>query len=507
MENISARWSFGDGFQYQVLGLCLRDPKFLAQYADVIQYSYFDNQSLSQIAFILLGHFKKSGEPPTRDVLECLIHEYAKTYDRDGSKGLESNLQNHLNYIYDRHLDAEFISSRIRKFGQRQAVQRALFECADFLQASETNRDVEGDNLVENVSKTIESACQTGLQQSKGLWWHDIALILPQMFRDSITQKTKVPTNLPRLDDCLSGGIGAGELGVIMGAPNMGKSTLLTCLGVHAQYYLAAHAPEGETPPAVVHITCEMSDLATFLKYASSSSCLTINDVKHGNDEKYAKQVSPQLPRQAPLHIKYFIPGTVSAEEIKWYIANIVMTQNIKIGMVILDYADRLRGGEDDRFAGMGRIYDQLIEISKKFECPVWTGCQVRRTNARDEIIDAQGAAESWKKVEAADVIISLNQKDLEAAQKIMRLGLVKVRDGEAGGLVWTKFDKACVSLRELSDQEFEELKSQATSGNQAPGSLATPYRKRTRPPGMPQAMSEETLVSDLQEAKSRYGE
>jgi len=124
----------------------------------------------------------------------------------------------------------------------------------------------------------------------------------------------------------------------------------------------------------------------------------------------------------------------------------------------------------------MGQIYDGLIEISKKFEAPVWTGSQVRRFNAKDDLIDETGAAESWKKVEAADILMSLNQKDIEYEDRIMRLNLAKVRDGEAKKVIFTRFEHATCNLRELTQSELADYQKKATDTNNLPGARQAPY-------------------------------
>jgi hypothetical protein len=455
MQASPEKWGYGESFQFQVLALCLRDPQFLAKHIDVIDHTYFETQELSTLAYLVLAHFKSRGGVPHRDTVDCIVHDYAMTYDKSGQQGLETRLRHWMNYIYERQCDEDYITSKIVKFARRQAIKHAMIKSVDWLEQEKPADD--GEDVSERISREIELACLKGTGRDFGLMFQKVALTLPTVIQKSVTYRTKVPTGLPSLDADLNGGIGGGELAVIVGGPNKGKSTLLSAIGLNASYYLFDKAKkEGTKPKAVIHITCEMGDWAICLKYGAAATGMTIGDVKNGGDE-YTKRMGTDIGRQAPVFIKHFPPGSTSVDAIKWYIANLIMIENIEPGMLILDYADRLKGGEDDRFRGMGKIYDSLIGIGLKFEIPVWTGSQVRRFDNNADLIDETGVAESWKKVEAADVILTMNQRTNEYKHHLMRLYAVKARDGRARNTYWMHFDPERVMARELTPEEIVE--------------------------------------------------
>lgn len=461
MEPTAERWAYGDAFQIQVLALCLRDPQFLPRYIDVVDHSYFEQQDLSSLAYLVLSFFKSKGSVPNRDTVECLVHDYSQTYDKGGSQGLEPRLRHWVNYVYDRPADTDYIVSKIVRFAQRQAIKLAMVKSIDIL---EQDRPMdEGEGVAEKISQEIGTACLKGAARDFGLQWSKVALRLPQMIRDSAVYKTKVPTSLTALDEDLNGGLGAGELGVICGPPNKGKSTMLTVLGAHAAYFLYDDAQKKKIPPkSVVHITLEMGEGMIGKKYGACQTGMTIVDAVRGGPE-YEKRMSEDLKRQSEIWIKHFPPGSTSVEALQWYIANLVVVENLFPGMIIVDYADRLKGGEEDRFRGMGKIYDGLIGIGLKFGCPVWTGSQVRRFDANNNVIDETGVAESWKKVEAADVLLTMNQTQKEYQRNILRLYAVKARDGRARNTYWCKFSPDRVLLRELTDEEIKEAETLKT--------------------------------------------
>lgn len=460
MQFSAERWSFGDSFQIQVLSLCLTDPTFLPRYIDVIDHSYFENKDLSTLAYLVLRDFRSKSKVPHRDTVEFLIREHAQTFDPHGEQSLESRLRHFLQYVYDRQCDTAFVTSRMVRFARRQSIKIAINKAIDWLEQDKPGTDDDEVSVSEKIERAVSEACLRGSERDFGYWFHDVALDLPGIIQRSVTYRTKVPTGLPHLDEDLSGGLGAGELGVILGAPNKGKSTMLTYLGLQAAYHFQRQAKkDGSKPKSVIHITLEMSKEATALKYSAAATALRIGECKTGV-ENYSELMGRQLDFLAnrDINIKHFPPGTTTVEEIRWYVSSLAMVDNIVPGLIIVDYADRLKGGDTDPFKYMGKIYDRLISISLDFEAPLWTGCQVRRADSQNTTVSQDGMAESWKKAEAADTIISLNQSPREMENNILRLYTAKVRDGRARDYYWCKFDPDRVAVRELTEAEIKEF-------------------------------------------------
>lgn len=509
----SEQWQYDDRFQIRVLALMLRDPTFLSRHINVIKHTYFETQTLSTLCYIVLDHYKKRETIPCKDELLCLTKDYSQKYDRDGSKKLEQQLNHWCEYLYClEKIDEQFISSRILRFGQMQAIRLSLMAAVDDLEAVRPTD--ESNDFGEKILRRVESACSVGADTDLGLDWANMALDLPAIVQNSAQFQNKVRTGLPSLDKMLSDGPGAGELAVIMGLPNAGKSTYLACISTAGAYFLKDKAKKSGGPvKAVVHVTCEMSEIATALKFGAAATGIPIQDVKFGADN-YPMKVSPELDKQAPVYIKKFSPGTTSVEELGWFVSNLRMVKGIEVGLVTLDYADRLKGGEDDRFRGMGQIYDGLIRLGEKFECPVWTGTQARRDSYGSQesgVIGMSGVAESWKKAEAADIMLSLNQTAFEKEHNVLRLYGVKVRDGSPGQEVTVRWDPSRCLLREMTEEEFRDFEeaqdthiatSEVAGGGRSGGGYSkassTPRRKKKGEDYLPDAPDVEVDGSDF---------
>lgn len=473
------KYGFGDEFQIQVLSLCLRDPQFIVQYFDVLSYTYFDNQSHSTLAYLLFKNFQQHGNVPSKEVMGFLIVEHCSEYDRDGALGMSGNLTAWLDHLYVKRIDEDAIKVRVVRFGRRQEIKKAMIESIELLKEQSGILDEFEDDVPEKIALKIDTACRKGTSRDFGIELVETLTTLPALLQEDCGPATKIPTGWTTIDDDLMGGLGPAELGVIQALPNVGKSTSLVVLGHNASIHLMNMHVAGNPLKSVIHITCEQRQKPILRKYGACATLLDQKDVLLGTQD-YMRRAAEKQVLMAPVYVKYFRPGSTSAEEIKWWIANLQMVNEIEPGMILLDYADRLKGGEDDRFRGMGQIYDQLIGMGDRFNCPFWTATQARRAGARESVLEMDSVAESWKKAEAADVIISLNRNAQEEQDKVARLFSAKVRDGESRRLVYCHYDPAKVFLTEMSEAEavaykagIEEAQHEDTGGSR--------YAKRLR--------------------------
>jgi replicative DNA helicase len=468
----------------------LREPDFLAETYDLLKPHYFVDADLTILAKAVLDHFKTYGSPPSKETLEGIIATIGISHDRDGSHGLVLRLLDWVHQIYNREsADVLAIKDRIRHFGRRQAVISAMNGALGLL---ERDKPDDGDITIEKIQKMFNDAFVTGSDQNRvGVTYSEVAPTLPEMLRNDILygKKNKVPTGFAMIDEVLNGGLGVGEIGVIAGPPNRGKSTILTNLAWKAALHFSGQAvTTSSTPKCVVFITLEMHESDIALKLASIMSQIPANEIMT-REEEYLHNIQPRLATIAPIQIKFWSPGTAAVDDVKWYISNLITIHGMKPGLVVLDYADRLRGGEDDRFKGMGVIYDSLIEIGNKFQCPVWTGSQINRAEADAKTIRSTGVAESWKKIEAADVVVTLNQNDEEYEQQLMRLYMAKVRRGKRGDTFFLRLDPARATLRVMSEDEMRTIRV-----NDAPKSTPAQDYQPPTPPEQVQAKFAATI-------------
>jgi energy-coupling factor transporter ATP-binding protein EcfA2 len=249
----------------------------------------------------------------------------------------------------------------------------------------------------------------------------DILPDLPSMYRESIVSR-KVRTGWPTLDQCLTGGLGGGEIGFICGATGQGKSTVLVNFAAVAL----------ETHVSVIYITHELSEMDVMARIAARLLNFPEIEVRQGGP-RYDEAVQHMVKYNRKLRVKYMNPGT-SPAAIRSYISRVSQMDGIYPGLVIDDYADELMRSDKktygSRYEDMGIITSELIVIAKDFKCPLWTASQLGRAGFYNENAGAENVSDSFQKVMKADCVLVLVQTREQKVQGVGSCKVEKVRRG-----------------------------------------------------------------------------
>ena len=101
--------------------------------------------------------------------------------------------------------------------------------------------------------------------------------------------------------------------------------------------------------------------------------------------------------------------------------------------MVIVDYADLLRGNGKEVRHELGNIYEDLRGMAGEYEIPIWTASQANRSALEEDVIGAEKIAESYSKIMTADFVISLSRKIEDKIAGTGRWHVIKNRFGPDG--------------------------------------------------------------------------
>jgi hypothetical protein len=228
---------------------------------------------------------------------------------------------------------------------------------------------------------------------------------------------------------------------------NSGKSQYLVNMGCNA---LANDEP-------VVHITIgDLKESDVFIRYVSNLSYSEQFDVIHMTDNFVRKLEKIQRYTDRYLRIKYYTPGTATPKTVRAYLSKLYAIDGIKPGLVIVDYPEEFKAYGTDMYQSIGQQYSELMAIAEDFNCLIWTASQVNRSDLKDpnKLIRMVNIAESWKKCQKADGIVSLNRTDDEKSTGKARLWIDKVRRGQDSRLISLDVDWSCCRLNESYEQE-----------------------------------------------------
>jgi replicative DNA helicase len=310
--------------------------------------------------------------------------------------------------------DMPYVKKEYLTFCKNQKVKEALFKSVDLLKNGQ----------YEQIIDTMMKASKVGVESDLGLdFIEDFETILENVKRDSC------PTGWSVIDELMDGGLGPGELGVVMAPSGIGKSWFLSKIACSAL----------EKGIDVIHYTLELSESYVGQRYITILTGIPTTDQKERKDEIIRKV--KQVPGR--VRIKYYPPQFASAKTIAAHIEKIKQT-GFKPKLIIIDYADLLKSGNGNRdglYAELGGIYEELRGLSGETLIPIWTATQTNRAAIDHEVIGADSVGDSYKKVQTADFIMSVSRKTKDKLSNTGRIHIVKNRFGPDGLTFPAKID------------------------------------------------------------------
>ncbi len=391
---------FGTSFQSKIIASLMSDIKFVQTISDILQPDMFDSDSNKWLVKTIRKYYYEYKKQPTLEVVKYKIDEI----DNDVLKsGVVEKLRDVWKNIES--TDLEFVQSETLDFCKNQTLKNAILESVDMLE----NKNYDG------IKSIIDDAMKAGTERDLG---HDYIPSLEMRLEESARITVKTPWDV--INDITDGGLGPGELGVVVAPAGIGKSWTLQALGSEV-------VRQGKT---VVHYSLELNENYVGLRYDSIFSGVTTANIKY-HKEEVQKQIS-KLPGK--LLIKYFPTKAASVQTLGAHLKQIELS-GVNIDMVIVDYADILMptGFFKEKRHAIGNIYEDLRGLAGELEIPIWTASQANRSALEEDVIGADKVAEDYSKVMTADFVMSMSRKVEDKIANTGRFHVIKNRFGIDG--------------------------------------------------------------------------
>ena len=390
--------SYGYSFQIKVITALLTDRMFMQQISDILLPTYFESEANNWIVDNILEYNKEYKTSPTLEVMKVKIE--AVEHDV-----LKQQIVDHLKdaWKFTEATDLQFIKEQALDFCKNQEIKKAILSSVDLLK----------NGRYDDIKAKIDDALKAGGDKDIG---HDYMTSIEERYTDAVRDTKETPWEV--LNELTDGGLGKGELAVFVAPAGIGKSWGLINIGANA-------VKKGMT---VLHYTLELNEAYVGLRYDSVITGIANQNLKH-----YQSQVKDELEKlDGELIIKHYPTKSVSVMGIRSHIEKCIM-QDKKPDVVIVDYADLLRGHGQEKRHELEGIYEDLRGMAGEYEIPVWTASQANRSALEEDVIDASKIAESYGKVMVADFVISLSRKVADKLAGTGRWHVIKNRFGPDG--------------------------------------------------------------------------
>ena len=428
---------FGHNFQIKSVVCLMTKPNFIEQIIDILDESHYDNDSLKWIVKEAKEYFTKYKITITLDVFKVKVNEIENDV-------LKTTVVETLKEIY-RHMestDLDFVQDKVIDFFKNQTLKNAIIKSVDIL---ESNGDYE------QIKNLIDNAMKAGTERNIG---HDYVEDIEVRYSEMARNTVETPWDV--INDLTQGGLGGGELGVIVAPAGIGKTWILCALGAGAM----------KRGTNVVHYSLELNEAYVGLRYDSAFTGIANQNLKYHKDEVKSKieEIKGELV------VKYFPTKTASVHTLGAHLQKL-KTLGKKFDMVVVDYGDILRdtGNAREVRHALGNIYEDLRGLAGEFEVPIWTASQANRSALDEDVIEATKVAESYQKVMTADFVVSLSRKVEDKIGNTGRFHVIKNRFGPDGLTFPAKVNTntGAVEIYESSTVDGKEQSQKMKSGSE----------------------------------------
>ncbi len=398
---------FGTSFQENLVHLIFEDRAFSDQIREVLDVEFLEVKYLRLFLKRMFDHRDKYGTHPSRDAMTTMLRT-----ELDGENEV---VVKQVREFYARILsqksvvkDQDYIKGVSLEFCKKQKLKEALLESADLInRVSATSYD--------EVRKKIDLALKLGSENNFG---YDYLADFESRFE--LKARNPISTGWDKINSITQGGLGIGELGVVIAPTGVGKSMVLVHLGAEA-------LKAGKT---VVHYTLELGDTVVASRYDSCITGIGLSDLYSRKDEIYehVKDVPGRLI------VKEYPTKTATTGTITNHLEKLI-ARGIKPDMVIVDYGDLLRpiDKRKEKRNELESIYEEMRALAQIYQCPVWTASQTNRTGLNAEVITMESISEAFNKCFVADFICTVSRTIEDKVNNEGRMFVAKNRNGPDG--------------------------------------------------------------------------
>tara|TARA_R110000803_G_scaffold22203_2_gene55544 strand:+ start:25 stop:1422 length:1398 start_codon:yes stop_codon:yes gene_type:complete len=393
---------YGKDFQESLCQMILQDRPFADQIMEVLDIGFLELRYLRVFVQKVMDYRSKYEVHPTYKTMISIIRADIE----EENAATQQQIRNYFARIHDTQVSgSDYVKNIALDFCRKQKLKEAMIKSVPLLEKSS----------FDEIAKIINDAIKMGDSSDFG---YDYLKDFEKRFE--LKARNPITTGWQELDDLCRGGLGKGELGVVIAPTGAGKSMVLVHLGAQAIMM-------GKT---VVHYTLELSDTVVAGRYDSCITKIPLSEL-HSFKEDIYEQVQDL---EGTLIVKEYPTKSASSRSIRTHLEKLRM-RDIIPDMIIIDYGDLLRpiSGKSEKRHELESIYEEMRGLAQEFNCTCWTASQTNRSGLNAEVITMESISEAFNKCFVADFIFSLSRTVEDKQSNTGRFFVAKNRNGPDG--------------------------------------------------------------------------
>lgn len=410
----------GNDFQIELVRCFIEDKEFFKDVDQIVNQNMFTDDALKRIVGFMKDRYNLAGVVASYGDLEIMIR--SKISDAINLERCIAMLEKIKNTEYKIGID--LIEENSTKFFKQQNLIKAMAEANEIIAKGRSERY----NDIEDI---IRRALEVNNKREMGFHIFDgMTEALQPDYRCTI------PTGADKLDEAFYGGLGKGELGIIIAPSSVGKTSATT--GFAASAAVAQTKDNDNQGYKVLHIFFEDEEVNIKRKYyaflTGYDACELSNPsirplvVEEINNHKWKKLIDNNV---IGYHARN---GEWSAGDIEHFIQRHI-AMGFKPDLVIVDYFECLKlekpeTNADTEWTREGLTMRRLERIAHDYNIALWVPVQGTKDSFNQQIVGLTQAGGSVKKVQIGHVIISFARTEEMRLKDQINIFINKFRPG-----------------------------------------------------------------------------
>ena len=403
----------GEKFQYKLTHEFMENHTFFEDLSGIIDQNMFTDPNLKTFVGVMKNFFEREGNVPSYDMMEIELRDISHS---------DKEIETYLAIIEKVKNTPSDGVDRIKDLAEKFFRQQNIVRTANEILRIAGNGDVE---KYETCVGLLNDAMTQGIHNDFGEKPFDhIGETLSDDYR------IPIPTGIGKIDEALEGGLGKGELGVIIGPTSFGKTSLTTAMASHA-------ACSGYK---VLQIVFEDRIKQIQRKHLGRITGIEAKDLSKPENIDRVKETIENFPDKDKLNenlrIVKFPSGEKTARQIERFIKKLI-NSGFKPDLTIIDYFECLEHENDrsttNEFSQEGKTMRRFEAMAGELDMAIWIPSQGTKDSINLELVTMDKIGGSVKKAQIAHVIMSIARTVDDIANNKATIAILKNRAGKSG--------------------------------------------------------------------------
>jgi len=417
----------GPEFQDRLMWQLLVEPEFAEKIIPDLAIEYFDDPNLKRLFVIMLEYISEYDKVPNlqnRSIHQA-IHEFKtpnNVIEEESLFGVIKRIELWNERIVNKQMlyDGDAVQKSANFFVKQQEYRKT----AEYIQSKVKDGGIRSKYTVANIEERFQKISHIGEEDDDcESVTEGIEKALRKEFRETI------PTGILAIDELTGGGLGKGEMGIILAPSGVGKTTALTVIAN------TAYECEKNVAHIVFEDTKDQIKRKHYVIWADSALSRLEEDDEHDRVYNVAIEKTKAMEGKGRLLVKRFSQEDTTIRDIRNWMLSYEKKWGFKFDILVLDYLDCVESHKKspDRNEAELAVVKGFEAIAGDFNIPCWTAIQSNRSGIGAEYVEAQQTGGSIKRMQKAHFFMSIAKTPAQQDANFANIRIIKARFAKDG--------------------------------------------------------------------------